>query len=530
MTTTTLIQSPGITFAVDDVLPAIEPLPEKHAHAAVKEMLAGPINSCSDYHGMVVADVGFQPLLAAVHLAFSQHRALVLSPDAVWITIAQGVAHHMAEHGERLRDRFVAHPGKKTLEFTCEDWVLESPENPWPEAFGEWSDQIRGYVGPQIHDLLRCDFSTTGPVEQAVSDIVMMDIFQRYFHYEMYCVCGIPSVTLEGTPADWLRLCEKAKGLRVFDMDWWLDHLLPICEQFARASQGDIDRDHWQNICKLREDYGGDIINGWIAKLFPYLLEFIKGPCSRRNPIFDTGEGFQTLVAPSGLSCVPFTWTNGQTGEKRLMQAVGGLLGVSQDPQTLALRPKTGWAIREASKTDALIARVANEHQPCESNHSPLNYQTQRSWRADYLPPDLGKFYNEFPAGASLFGNATGAQYRVLPQKQMTSLDWGEQPEKLGNSRGPDGRTWYRFIDLADGSFLAIDLDVNRSGFFPDQYASWEARKEFSPICHCRTRNHWQARKKSCDRPFVCRALGAHPRQRRAPVLAGARVQIVWRR
>ncbi|WP_272427393.1 DUF4419 domain-containing protein [Polyangium jinanense] len=31
-------------------------------------------------------------LLGAVHLAFAQHRPLVLSPDAVWLTIAQGVA------------------------------------------------------------------------------------------------------------------------------------------------------------------------------------------------------------------------------------------------------------------------------------------------------------------------------------------------------------------------------------------------------------------------------------------------------
>src|SRR5207302_480811 len=152
--------------------------------------------------------------------------------------------------------------------FEFRDWVEGSPENPWPEAFASWAGQIRAHVGPHLHDSLVCDFSTTGPIELAVSQIVMMDVFERYFHYIAYGICGIPIITLEGTPGDWQRLVEKAAGLQVFDLDWWLAHLLPICEQFVRASRGDVDIEHWQNICKLKKQYGGDIINGWVAKLF----------------------------------------------------------------------------------------------------------------------------------------------------------------------------------------------------------------------------------------------------------------------
>jgi hypothetical protein len=475
----------GITFTVDEVVPANQPLKECPAHVAAKEMLSEPINSCSDYHSTVVAEVRFQPLLAAVYMAYSEHRPLVLTPDAIWITIAQGVAHHMVANAERLRDRLVSHQGKETLKFFCDGWVLESPENPWPEAFQSWSSQIRQYVGPQTHDLLRCDFSTTGPVEHAVSDIVMMDIFQQYFHYEAYCICGIPQITLEGTQADWQRICDKTRGLRVFDMDWWLDHLQTILEQFARASRGDVDRDHWQDICKLRKEYGGNIINGWIAKLFPYLLEYIKGPCTRRNPIFDTGEGFKTLFAPSGLSRVPFTFIKGKTGEKHLMHAIGGLLGISQDKESLALRPKVGWAICKAGSLDALIERVSQEHTSCPVEALLHDDKNRTASPHDYLPADLGRLCCESPGGVCLFGNATHALYRILPRHQMRALDWGEEPE-VGNSRGPDGRTWHRFVDLADGSFLAIDLDINRFRFSKMHSGDWEGRKLFSPICHCR--------------------------------------------
>jgi len=198
----TATRTPGVTFAVDDVTPATFVLPEWRAHENARQLL-GSIESCSDYHGNVVKHVHYHPLLAAVHNAFNTHRPLVLSPDAVWLTIAQGVAHHMTIHGEHLRSRFVSHQGKLDLVFECRGWVEGSPENPWAEAFDSWATQIRNHVGPRIHDNLVCDFTTTSPVERAASQVVMMDIFERYFHYRAVGICGIPTVTLEGTTEDW---------------------------------------------------------------------------------------------------------------------------------------------------------------------------------------------------------------------------------------------------------------------------------------------------------------------------------------
>src|SRR4051794_27427598 len=115
MPSTTTPPSTGITFAVDDVTPATEPLKQTKAHDAIRRTSRADVTACSDFHGEVIADVNYHPLLAAVHTAFSQHRPLVLTPDAVWVTIAQGVAQHMAVHGEKLRSRFVAHADKLDL-------------------------------------------------------------------------------------------------------------------------------------------------------------------------------------------------------------------------------------------------------------------------------------------------------------------------------------------------------------------------------------------------------------------------------
>lgn len=470
----------GVTFAVDDVTPATKPLPVCRTHEAVKEMLRGPIESCSDYHSTVVKGVHYQPLLAAVYTAFNEHRPLVLSPDAVWITIAQGVAQHMAVHGERLRSRFVAHAGKLDLVFRCSGWAEGSPENPWPEAFASWSGQIRDHVGAALHDALVCDFSTTGPVERAVSQIVLMDVFERYFRYVFVGICGIPAVTLEGAPADWDRLVEKVDGLAAFDLDWWLVHLRPVCEQFARASRGDVDLDHWRGICKLRSQYGGDVINGWVARLFPYLRAFVNGPCSRRNPIFETGEGFQTSVAPPGLSRVPFARVDEKAGRKRPMEAVGGLLGVSQDPETLALRPKPGWAVREAEKLDALLARLSG------AEHA-ITRGAGLEELPRHVPPDLAKFYHQTD-GAELFGRADSAACRIVPVRHFGRLDWGKVADFLRDCDTPNGHIWYRLAWLADGSWLAVNPQPAR----PPALRELARREPAHPrwhnlaaICHC---------------------------------------------
>jgi len=476
----------GVTFAVDKVKPAKELLPEQRTHEALRDRLGG-IESCHDYHGTVIEDIYYQPLLAAVHTAFSQHRPLVLSPDAVWLTITQGVAHHMVIHGERLRPRFVSHQGKLDLVFKCRDWVEGSPENPWAEAFDSWAAQIREHVGPKIHDTLISDFSTTGPAERAASQIVMMDIFERYFHYRAVCICGIPTITLEGTTADWQRLAEKVNGLKAFDLDWWLDHLRPICDQFVRASRGDVDKTHWQSICKLKSAYGGDIINGWVAKLFPYIRAFVGGPCSRRNPIFETGQGFQTLVAPSGLSHVPFSWQNLTTGRERAMEAIGGLVGVTQDPKTLALRSKVGWAVREAEKSDVTLTRLRKDHTTFPGARIPQ--RGDEDWEPGGLPADLSKFYHA-TNGADLFGTGDAARFRIVPREQVRALEWGEDPKFAHGSYGPEGRIWHRIALLPDGMWLAMNLDANlQNAPWADDPKARDRQQSigyeiFAPICH----------------------------------------------
>jgi hypothetical protein len=445
----------GVTFAVHDVEPARKPLPTCKTHEAIALLASDRVESCCDYTAACVAQVRAHPLISAVHLAFSEHRPLVLSPDMIWITILQGLAQHVANHAEQLRPRRVRHQGKLTVEVRRPDFVAGSPENPWPEVFSAFSDTIRPHISADLHAALTADFSTTGPVEKAVSDVVLLDVFQPYFAFALYCVCGIPAVTLEGTVEDWRRLRIKVETLARFDLEWWLQHLRPICDQFEWAAAGEPDRWHWQNIYKLHDAYGGKEINGWMAKLFPYLKNHHTGQYTERNPMLEDEQArlfFSTWSNsfPSGLSQVPFTW-HGPKDTRRAMQFLAGHVGITQDEQTLALRPKLGWAVRLLPRLDQLLLEASRHEMTPALPARELEEKIIRAGRQ--RPDDLHRFYRACN-GLRLFGGA----YRFRPLEEVAP----GLPVMRHLDHVFPGHDLSALCDFADGSVAVTDFAWER--------------------------------------------------------------------
>jgi hypothetical protein len=322
------------------------------------------IEACSRYHGHLVADVVFHPLMAALHRAFSDHRPISLSPDMIWLLIAQGVASHINAHAEKLRSRFVQHQDKITLKVRRDDFIKGSPENPWAEVFPAFSQQIRQHVGDRTYDFFMATFSTTGPEEKSAFEIVLMDAVQSYFNYELQTICGIPAITLEGTPRDWRAILDRVQMLPDFDLGWWLPALQEALQQFVEAAEGRPDLDFWRSLYKFREISGGSEVTGWINAFFPYFRVSTNRPQMRQNPWLakgleamrghahperrpkdggpSRGPGIDRF--PSGLARAPLLWR--YYGQEYDMRLFGGFIGVAQDSQTLCLRPEIGWAVR----------------------------------------------------------------------------------------------------------------------------------------------------------------------------------------
>lgn len=292
------------------------------------------------------------PFIDALHTAFSQHRSLTISPDAIWMILEQGFTHHVSENAEVLRPRLVRHEGKVELSVG----VAATDDASIQQAIASFSAQIREATDPVLHETLVCDFSTTTPAIRTASEVVLMDCYSSYFSYSMGCICGIPKITLTGQLQDWQRIRARIEVLATFGLEWWVQRLRPILDEFVETAEGRPNRVFWQAIYKPKQAYGDSAVTGWIADLFPYLGD---APKRRRNHVFNNerkdwavllaqgvaaGVGMRSF--PSGLASAPVKLVRWPDGRLEA-DFVGGFLGVEQDSKDLALSPMIGWCMAE---------------------------------------------------------------------------------------------------------------------------------------------------------------------------------------
>jgi hypothetical protein len=258
------------TFPVSSVQSATKLLPPLNPTLAFRSLLHAPIEQWHYSTTPLVICTTQHPLAAAAYQAFYDHRPLVLTPDLIWFCLAQGFAQHVNLHAEQLRERFVSFSEKLTLIVTRPDFIL-GQLNPWPEVFSSFSDQIASHVG-RLRNLIVPDFSTTGLVERAACEVLLMDTFQPYFKYEVRAGCGIPWITLLGTPDDWYSVRQRALMLSEFGLKEWIAALQPILDQLIATAEGQIDLAFWRSFFRYESGSMGAEMTGWIQVLFPYLI------------------------------------------------------------------------------------------------------------------------------------------------------------------------------------------------------------------------------------------------------------------
>lgn len=448
-----------ICFRVDDVEPCLEPCTLTKTSTRVRQDIGRPLLACShDESSEVILAGGAAPhgLVDAVYVAFSQHRPLVLTPDALWITLAQGFAHHITNHAEALRSSVVRHKGKMTLQ--AEAVELHAPQH-WAEAVQQWSDSISQHVQGDLYQLMICDFSTTSPVIRTASQVGMMDAFQQYFDYELSCICGIPTITVKGSMDDWVSIRERVNVMATFHLDWWTDRLKPICDGLIATVQGTPSQRFWKHIYSPKEMYGGDLITGWLADLFPYLKHPVTHAPTIRNPILDVPrtqltvkDGLSSGSIPAGLSRAPFTLTSTSTDEPKEIEIVAGFLGVRQQVDSGQLEPEIGWAVVEPQAFTQVLNKFARAGSSDTTTKRLMADQQEQSLR-DLLeigiPKELVQLMDRFAEG-QVFYEQTPHAWTLKPAAEITARAIGEA----------DFSTAVHFMDLADGRIVAYVKDA----------------------------------------------------------------------
>ncbi|MDR3272517.1 MAG: DUF4419 domain-containing protein [Flavobacteriaceae bacterium] len=317
-----------------------------YLNQVIKDSISFPFNvlATSQMPESLVA-YGYNSFFNGMYAAYADHRPFVMSPDIIWLLISQGFARHVNANPEKNRHYFIDYQGKTSLIVNSDKNYNKLSAIDWEKTFSEFSGQISQNIGNELSDVLTCNFSTTTTVEKTASEIIIMEAMKPYFEYVvMKAVCGIPEITLEGTPEDWQKVLEKTQKLKKYDLDWWISEIEPLLQNFVNTSNGNIDKDFWQNMFKYhsQKKYGEPkIIDGWIVKFFPYdkdgkrnNLKFIEGTNSLPNEIVKVDLNFIEIEKNGNTKATP-------------LELWAGFVGLEQNDKNYALRPKIGWMVRE---------------------------------------------------------------------------------------------------------------------------------------------------------------------------------------
>jgi hypothetical protein len=354
-----MAQNSGFTFHVEDLEPIERTFPRSSTHNIANTVVRyngsdyrnGVIKSSIDGDSLIF--FGTNSFYKGLINAYASHRAVILSPDVIWLLISQGFAAHVNLNSEKLRDKLVYHQGKKTLEVKSnQDLIYNTDKVDWEYIFSDFEKQIRSNTKNQIADIITADFSTTGMTEKIASQITLMESVKSYFEYKVFTIgCGIPDITLTGTPDDWRKVRDKTQSLKGYGLDWWIDRLDPILKQFVDATQGTVDTEFWMEMvgsskfrkmgCGMPTDKTDLKFDGWFTAFYPYDAygDMINGPMT-----------YNARLLPEIVE-TPFIYEirgdDGITVSKKYdMQLYAGIIGMIEDPVTGALKPEIGWMVR----------------------------------------------------------------------------------------------------------------------------------------------------------------------------------------
>lgn len=353
-------QNKRIVIDIEELEPPKNVLPTATYDALLEQTLAE--QDMDDFrivaHNRIASPLVYgaeHPFFNGMYMAYAQHRPFVLSPDALWLVICQGFAQHVDHNAETLRHLFVDFEGKRTLTVYNDVISLDNPDTrQWEKVFPEFTKQIAGYTGDSLINMLTADFTTTTTVSRAASQLTIMAALQEYFDFELIAVCGIPQVILEGTPEDWQSIVDRVEWLRRYQLDWWVDEMVPVLRKIVLAAQGEVDRDFWRGMFKIHELPGADcgdpssLADGWIVKFFPYNDLNFREDYWKDEPPETFRNNLQSLYdvasnLPPEITVVPLQFIS--VNDTTMLQLCAGFVGLTQDDKTYALCPQIGWFI-----------------------------------------------------------------------------------------------------------------------------------------------------------------------------------------
>lgn len=378
----------GITFPSADVQPAANLLSTVPATIVFEEKIGKKLLYFpAEHRSFGLVPCRNNGLIQTLQECYDIHRPLLLSPDAIWLAICQGVSLHINENYKSLEKTvFTADKPKKLV--VRNDSLSFSPRH-WSAFVDTLSNKTRQYTRQDFYSFFVPQFSTTTGIEKTAYQITLLESYKKGFEYIGESGCGIPSITITGTKEDWQAIQSKLEMLYGLGLNEWADNLKPIIQQFIDVFDGKMDKNHWNSIYKNASEYNGFYISGWIIKFFPYTKSLdpkgvydektgetrVKEIISPNKFMSGSRYELSTLSTdnfPSGVAKIDVLWNDFFKNQSHKIELYAGFFAIKQYPDK-TLEPFISWAVGE-KESDAVS--FENRHVADEG----VRHKTETFW------------------------------------------------------------------------------------------------------------------------------------------------------
>ena len=210
--------------------------------------------------------------IKAAVMAFAEHLPLRLKPDHILELLVSGFNTWLNEFGgaEELQQRgIVGERQRVQVDFDPSDWDSAI-------------DCLGGLLAQSItNEDLRCvllaKFSTTTSEMRRAHSLTIASAFKKFVEVHFNTLCGIPSVTLEGTREDWADLKLVANALAAVShgkLARWTDAVQAALDVMLASVDGEDTAETWRNFINHSQGSGFSGCSGWINSFFPYVRNY----------------------------------------------------------------------------------------------------------------------------------------------------------------------------------------------------------------------------------------------------------------
>lgn len=192
--------------------------------------------------------------------AYMGHYGVTITPTDIWFMVIAELAADIKKVPNDYAPLFTTTPGQK------QEIVVLTGD---PEEINPFAvvNELKARVPTDVDTFLP-EFSTTTIAANLSMHVSFCDMVSPYYSY-MTLLCGIPTVTLEGTKEDWKLLQDNLQKIHSIFEGKMADYLVRCqntVDQMLKAAVGKNAKEHFSQIITMKQCGSGSQMEarGWI--------------------------------------------------------------------------------------------------------------------------------------------------------------------------------------------------------------------------------------------------------------------------